>query len=170
MMDALMTREDTLIRLMKEHQADVWRYLRFLGAESATADDLTQEAFIELYRNPIEERSRNATAAWLRKVAQHRYLNRLRGAKREVAFDPETAEAAWVSLTPDTGDDRIEALERCLEKLAERARRAVDLKYTQDRKEAEVAELLETSAEAAKALLKRARNQLRECIEKQVRA
>jgi RNA polymerase sigma-70 factor (ECF subfamily) len=168
MMDALMTREDTLIRLMKEHQADVWRYLRFLGAEPATADDLAQEVFIELYRNPIEEISRAATAAWLRKAARHRYLNWLRRAKREIPSDQlEAAEVTWAGLTPAGSDARLDALERCLQKLAGRARRAIELRYRDGRREAEVAEQLETSAEAAKALLKRARSQLRECVERQ---
>jgi len=169
-MDALMTKEDTLIRLMTEHQADVWRYLRFLGAEPATADDLVQEAFIELYRNPIEEISRNHTAAWLRTVARNTFLNRRRRERREVSVELlDQAEAIWLRLTPtENSDDRLEALERCLGKLSERARRAVELRYEQAMKEAEVGEALETSAEAAKALLKRTRNQLRECIEGQV--
>lgn len=169
-MDALMTQHDTLIRLMREHQADLWRYLRFLGAEPATADDLTQEVFIELYRNPIDEISRQSTAAWLRKAARHRFLNWLRDNRREAAHELlEQAEQVWRDFTPGSADERLDALERCLDKLGERARRAIDLKYREARKETEVAEALETSTEAAKALLKRTREQLRECVERQVR-
>ncbi|MBZ0137934.1 MAG: RNA polymerase sigma factor [Planctomycetes bacterium] len=166
-----MTQEQNLIRLMQEHQRDVWRYLRYIGAEAALADDITQETFIELFHNPINELSRSATAGWLRKVAKHRYLNALRKMKREVPADwLEEAESVWSDLTPETSDDRLDALERCLNKLSERARQAIELKYTQARKETEVAEALETTAEAAKALLKRTREQLRECIERQVKA
>jgi RNA polymerase sigma-70 factor (ECF subfamily) len=83
----------------------------------------------------------------------------------------EAAEAAWAALTPTgQGDDRLEALQRCLEKLAERARSAVDLKYAQGRSEAEVAELLQTTLDATKSLLKRTRAQLRECGERQVQS
>ena len=170
-MEALMTREENLIRLMNEHQADLWRYLRFMGADAAMADDITQETFIELYRNPIKEISRAATSAWLRKAARHRYLNVLRKEKREVSSEwLDAADEAWAGLTPETSDDRLEALERCLQKLSERARKAVELKYAQSRKEAEVAELLETTGEAVKALLKRTREQLRDCVQRQVQA
>jgi RNA polymerase sigma-70 factor, ECF subfamily len=166
-MDALMTEHDSLIRLMREHQTDVWRWLRFLGADAATAEDITQETFIELYRNPISEFSRAATSAWLRKAARHRFLNSLRS-RKQVELTPEAAEAAWVALTPDSSDARLEALERCLDKLPERGRRAIEFKYREARKETEVAELMETTIDAAKALLKRTREQLRECIERQV--
>ena len=171
-MDALMTQEETLIRLMQEHQADVWRYLRFLGADAATADDVTQEAFIELLRHPIEEISRNHTAAWLRKVARHRFLNHLRGVKRELPMEVlNHADELWLRFTPSgNADDRLEALENCLAKLGERARRAIQLKYADGCKETEVAEVLETSAEGAKALLKRTRGQLRDCVERRVRS
>lgn len=170
-MDALMTQEDTLIRLMQEHQRDVWRYLRFLGAENAVADDVTQETFIELYRNPIEEISRNHTAAWLRKVARHRFLNLLRREKRELSVELlGDADVIWLQFTPaEDSDERLEALELCLQKLGSRARQAVELKYARSCKETEVAEALDTTAEAAKALLKRTRQQLRDCVERQVR-
>ena len=168
-MEALMTRDETLIRLMKEHQADVWRYLRFIGADAATADDVTQETFIYMYRRLIDGDTRRSTSAYLRKAARSFFLNRLRDSKREVTLDIDAADTVWEELTPETSDERIDALERCLEKLSERARRAIDLKYREAHKEAEVAALLETSAEAAKALLKRTREQLRECVERQVR-
>ena len=35
--------EMDLASLVREHQADVWRYLRYLGAAADDADDLTQE-------------------------------------------------------------------------------------------------------------------------------
>jgi RNA polymerase sigma-70 factor (ECF subfamily) len=171
LMEAVMTREGALIRLMKDHQADVWRFLRLIGCESALADDLTQETFLYIYRNPVEEISHAATAAYLRKAARNLLLNRRRKEGREQPLDVEAAEAAWAALTPTgQGDDRLEALQRCLEKLAERARSAVDLKYAQGRSEAEVAELLQTTLDATKSLLKRTRAQLRECVERQVQS
>lgn len=170
MMEALMAREETLIRLMNEHQADVWRYLRFLGAGRSLSDDLTQEVFVYVYRRPITEISRPQTAAYLRKCARNRYLNWRRREGREVSMDAlAAAETSWVTLTPDGGDERLIALERCLEKLGDRARHAVDLKYARTLSEAEVATRMNTTPEAAKALLKRARAQLRKCVERKLK-
>lgn len=164
-----MTREDALISLMTEHQADVWRYLRLLGCDAALADDLAQETFLYIYRNPIQQISRAATATYLRKAARNLLLNRRRKQQRETSLDFEAAELAWTELTPASGDERLEALTRCLEQLAERARSAIDLKYAQNRSEAEVATAMAASVDAVKSLLKRARQQLRECVEAQVK-
>ena len=48
--------EHDVIRLVQQHQAEVWRYLRFLGATAELADDLTQETFLQLLRAPFEDR------------------------------------------------------------------------------------------------------------------
>jgi RNA polymerase sigma-70 factor (ECF subfamily) len=168
-MESVMTHEQALIRLMHEHQADVWRFLRLLGCDASSADDLTQETFLYIYRNPLEELSAAATAAYLRKAARSMLINRRRKQSREQCLDFDAAEAAWNAATPATGDDRLDALQRCLEMLADRARQAIDLKYAQGRSESEVAALLGSSLDAAKSLLKRARHQLRECVESKVR-
>jgi RNA polymerase sigma-70 factor, ECF subfamily len=168
-MKAVMTREQALIRLMEEHQADVWHFLRFLGCEEALADDLTQDTFLYVYRKPIVEISRAATAAYLRRTARSLMIDRLRRQKREVTLDLNALEQAWADMTPEGHhEDRLALLQRCLDKLAARAREAIDLKYAQDRTEAEVAKCLDTTLDAAKALLKRARQQLRECVERQL--
>jgi hypothetical protein len=36
--------QDDVVRLVQAHQREVWRYLRFLGASTELADDLTQNA------------------------------------------------------------------------------------------------------------------------------
>lgn len=164
-----MTREDALIRLMQEHQSDVWRFLRLLGCDAPSADDLTQETFLYVFRNPIEQTSHTSTAAYLRKAARNMLLNRRRKERREQPLDIEAAEAAWSAVTPVSGDERIDALRQCLDKLAERARQAIDLKYAQNRSEADVAGALACTMDAAKSLLKRARQQLRECVESGVK-
>ncbi|MCC7510046.1 MAG: RNA polymerase sigma factor [Planctomycetes bacterium] len=165
-----MTQHEALIRLMQEHQADVWRFLRLLGAEPSLADDLAQETFLYIYRHPIDEVSRESTAAYLRKAARNLLLNRRRKDSREQSLDVDAAELAWVAASPQGSTDaRLESLQRCLEKLAARSRQAIELKYSQNRSEAEVAQTLETTLDAAKSLLKRTRQQLRECIESQVK-
>jgi len=165
-MEALMTREDALIELMRAHQRGIWRYLRFLGADVALADDLTQETFIAAFEKPFDERGHAATAAYLRLAARNLYLNVLRREKKQLPFDVEEAERAWLALTPsENSDERLELLQRCLDELPERGRRAIDLEYREGKGGREIASLMQTSEDAIKALLKRARGELRDCIE-----
>lgn len=40
---------DSFAQLIRQHQSAVWGYLRVLGADSATAGDLTQETFLRVH-------------------------------------------------------------------------------------------------------------------------
>jgi RNA polymerase sigma-70 factor, ECF subfamily len=57
--------------VVRRYQAEVWRYLRYLGASAELADDLTQETFLQFLRAPYEERGPGSRAAWLRTVARN---------------------------------------------------------------------------------------------------
>ena len=83
-----------LLQLVDEHQTALWRYLRFLGAAHAEAEDLVQETFIRVWQRPFEIRSPESSLAYLRKVARSRLLMLLRTrsgrpaiANLEEAFD-----------------------------------------------------------------------------------
>lgn len=170
-MAALMTKEEQLVALMQEHQTNVWRFLRMLGCERAQADDLTQDVFLYVLDHPFLELNRAATSAYLRKAARNLYRNWLRDHRRELPLNLEAeSEATWAEATPaESSDDRVQALRRCLEKLADRQRQAVDLKYGQARSEAEVAAAMDATVDAIKGLLKRTREQLRDCVQRQVK-
>jgi len=164
----LATQQETLVRLMHEHQADLWRYLRLLGCDASRADDLTQETFLYVLRHPMRDYARAATAAYLRRAARNLLLNLLRRESRHVPLEEwDEADRAWQDLTRENGDARIDMLRGCLQQLADRAREAVKLRYGDGLGEAEVAARLGASEEAVKALLKRARSALRACIERQ---
>ena len=42
-------------RLVREHQAGVWRYLRVLGCPATEAEDLTQETFLAVLTRPFHD-------------------------------------------------------------------------------------------------------------------
>ena len=70
-----------LDQLVREHQADLWWYLRTLGCDAATAEDLTQECFVALMQSDFEARHPRATFGYLRTSARHRYISLLRKQK-----------------------------------------------------------------------------------------
>ena len=58
--------------LVAKHQHGVWRYLRMLGCDTATADDLTQETFLKVLRSQdFKQVSHTATSSYLRRTAYH---------------------------------------------------------------------------------------------------
>ena len=70
--------------IVRAHQAELWRYLRFLGCEATLVDDLIQETFLSLLQKPFEDRGPATTAAYLRRVARNHYLMALRKSARVV--------------------------------------------------------------------------------------
>ena len=156
-----------LAELVQAHQAGVWRYLRFLGCEASQADDLTQETFLSVHRKPFEDRSCEATAAYLRTVARNLFLMSLRRSRRQALLPSLTvADEVWDRFhASDGGDNYLDALRECVETLEGRARQAVELFYQQDRSRAEIAQQLDMSEDGVKTLLRRTREVLRRCIE-----
>ncbi len=154
--------------IIREHQLGVWRYLRFLGASEALADDLTQEVFVAVLSRPFEYESRSRTSALLRTIARNQFVNTLRRGKREVSLEElQTREEMWVEIEgDDEGAAHREALDRCLDKLPERPRQVLSVYYGNDYSRAEAADTLGMTEEALKKFLWRVRETLRECVER----
>ncbi|MBK8096449.1 MAG: RNA polymerase sigma factor [Planctomycetes bacterium] len=148
-------------------RTDLWRFLRWLGADAALADDLTQDALLRLVRQPPRERDPAVLAGWLRTTAL-RLFARSRGRRREgVPFDDETELlVAWQRWAgQDGGDRRAAALSQCLDQLAPTTRAALDLVYRHRTPLAEVAAAVGLRLAGLKSLLARARTHLHGCIE-----
>ncbi len=155
--------------LVRTHQERLWLYLRYLGCDAATAEDVVQDTFLEVWRRPFEERSPASTRAYLRRVAKNRFLMAVRRGRAVVAFDAlDEADALWATQQEeDDGSRYSEALRHCLERLSDRARQAIDHFYGGNASRRHVAELLGLSVDGVKTLLRRARNALKTCIERQ---
>jgi RNA polymerase sigma-70 factor (ECF subfamily) len=157
-----------LAALVREHQGDVWRYLRYLGAESHDADDLTQETFLALARSEFVEQGPRQTTVYLRTVARNQLLMLRRRQGREVSTtDLETAEAVWSQhMEPHGAAGFLDALAECLEQLEGRVRTAIDGFYRDRLSREELAAKLDMKPDGVKTLLRRTRELLRNCIEK----
>ncbi|MCC6493756.1 MAG: RNA polymerase sigma factor [Pirellulales bacterium] len=163
--------EFDLASVVREHQADLWRYLRYLGATAEDADDLAQETFLAVARTPFEQRSRHETAAYLRTAARNQLLMLRRRQGRQVStVELAAAEQVWAEAT-DGGpvSELLELLSRCYEALSGRAREAVDRFYREGDSREQLAARLEISVDGVKTLLRRTRTVLRECMERRVR-
>ncbi len=157
--------------VVRTHQASVWRYLRLLGCPVATADDLTQEVFLVLLRQPVEERGDDALGRWLRRVAWNLCRAERRRFRRGLETrTPEELENAWSGYArADSGGGYRDALRACLGRLGGRARRGLELRYRDGASRTAIAQALGLGEEGAKTLLRRAKDHLRACIERRLR-
>jgi RNA polymerase sigma-70 factor (ECF subfamily) len=154
-------------RLIDDHQAGIWRYLRALGCDRSEADDLTQDTFLAVLQRPFVNYSPAATAAYLRKVARNRFISARRRSGRLVFLEQiEELDRTWMRLASDDhGDALLDALRECLSELTERARHALTMRFRDRLPRAEIARTLEITEHGAKNLMQRAKKQLRACIE-----
>ena len=157
--------------IIRSHQRGVWRFLRWLGADPALADDLLQEAFLLLLQRPPADRSEPAVAAWLRTTAANLFRSSGRRARWGVPLhDGDLLDAVWQeNAGNDGGDGDQEALALCLEQLPERTRQALDLRYRHGLAEPALAAALGLRAGGVKTLLRRARELLAQCIRAKTR-
>lgn len=164
----------TAAELVTEHQAGVWRYLRYLGAGEALADDLTQETFLAVLRKPFDYQGPAETAAYLRTVARRQFLLAIRKERRGTTPEQlETAESVWVESVGDSvtgfGGDYLDALASCLEQLDGKAKAVIDGRYRDDQSRAALATSLGLTEDGVKTLLRRTRDVLRKCVEKKIK-
>lgn len=153
-------------QIVRRHQAEIWRYLRFLGASAELADDLCQETFLQLLRAPFVERGDAARAAWLRTVARNLLIKSFRRPPFATT-DIEDIEHAWSAFARDDGgDETLSRLRECLDQLDGRAAEAVRLHYEQRRSRREIGRTLGIGEQGVKSLLRRSRQVLRECVER----
>ena len=154
--------------LVLRHQNGVWRYLRVLGCDATTADDLTQETFLRvLRRNNLVQHSDEATSEYLRGTAynllisNHRKLGRMQVTESTTLLDESWQRWAGKDLT---GDEAVDALRECLEQLTDRAREALRMRFVQNVPRVEIGAALGITDHGARNLMQRAKSQLRDCV------
>jgi RNA polymerase sigma-70 factor (ECF subfamily) len=159
-----------LAELARRHRLGVWRYLRFLGCDDAAADDLAQETFLAVARKPPADFGVSATSAYLRTIARNLFLAWTRKHRRQgVIEDLDLVDSVWCEFArDDDGDAWVEALRACVDELAGRPRKAIDLHYQGGASREQIAEKLEMTPEGVKTLLRRTRAVLRQCVERRV--
>ena len=163
--------------LVAQHQTGVWWYLRFLGADDATADDLTQDTFLAFLRWPPDLRDPDAVGGYLRTVARNALFRAHR--RRQIPSartrdELQQLAEAWDLLHPPCQDaDRefgthsdgmLAALADCVERLPDATRRLVTLKYEQDLTSAEMARETGLGESNVRVTLHRALRQLHDCV------
>jgi RNA polymerase sigma-70 factor (ECF subfamily) len=152
-------------------------FFRRLG-DREEAEDLTQDVFLRLYRSRTRYEPRAKFATWLFHITQNVARNALRSRRRRpclrlgaVVGDDEGS--FLEGLLMDRGDAPSRPLERAelaglvrtaVSGLADRQRTALELHQFEDHTYSEVAAEMDMSPKAAKSLLYRARNQLRESL------
>ena len=146
------------------------RYLLAQGCGIAEAEDLTQDAFAIAWSKGAEGMPPGRRAAFLRTTALNLLRNRRRQRHgREVSLQDAVHVLFEEACAADSGEALWEAVARCKEQLAPKARTALELVYEQGCGREQVATRLDLKANGLKTLLQRTRDALRHCVERSLR-
>src|SRR5512133_47990 len=152
--------DDAFERFYRKHVGEVYQYALAVLGNSADAEDVTQQTFLNAYRAFQRGGRPTKPHNWLIKIAHNVCRMRWRQSGRRPHEVP--LERAGEPAAPDDERPSLDVLLSALAKLPFNQRSAIVMREVEDRSYAEIAEVLGVSVPAVEALLFRARGNLRE--------
>ena len=131
------------------------------------ADDIIQEVARQATANFDQYDRSRPFIAWLIGIARQRMAEAFRKqGRRPIVFSSEVIDSLTETYTElqDESSDRLAALRTCMEKLSDRHRRVLDLRYARRLSSKAIAEQVGGSTSSIDVMLHRVRTALRDCI------
>lgn len=141
-----------LITLYKER---LYWHIRNIVKSHDDTDDVLQNTFIKIYKNIHNFKGESKLFSWMYRIATNESITFLnKNAKRLQTTNEEVQQLAINNLTSDVyfeGDTIQLKLQKAIATLPEKQQLVFNMKYFQDLKFKDMAEILETSEGALKA-------------------
>ena len=160
--------------LVMRHRAELFAYLVAAVRHPQDAEDLLQDTCAAAARSWEQFVPGTPFMAWAREIARRRILEHARATRRRpTCVDPEVLarlDAAAVAIeAAEPADARRDALRECVSGLGGVARRVIDLRYRLRLWVPDIASAIGKSVQSTYAILKRARQALRECADRRLK-
>lgn len=159
--------------LIKKYEVNVFRTAIGFLHNKEDAQDIAQDVFIKVFQSLSSFNSKAAFSTWLYRITVNTSLNFLRKKKRR-DFWLGLTELIQVpskdKLAPTVIREKSEKaiIQQAIDNLPEKQRRAFVLAKYEELPQRQVAEIMEISEGAVEQLLLRARNNLKNKLEKQL--
>lgn len=150
-------------RLFVRHQPAIRAFALGLCGDFSLAEDVVQETFLTASAKAADFRPDSNFMAWVCTIARFKVLEVERGRRRFSTAAIESLAAA--APVEGFAEDRLERLLECIDKLPEKAREVVRLRYFSEHGLAEIAALLGRTAAGVNSTLVKAREALRHCVD-----
>lgn len=151
-------------RIFEAHYSVVYTSVLRLVKEEATAEDLSQDLFLTLWKNRSRTVITTSLEAYLRRAASNRALNYLRD--RKLLLDEGLQEEALVATEPSEhlrleGQELQEAIDKAIDALPDRCRVVFVLSRYEGLKYTEIAQEMGISVKTVEHQISRALRDLR---------
>lgn len=158
--------------LVREHQAGLRAFIRMLGAEAASVDDLAQEVFLVAWRRLADFESGTDFGKWLRGIARHLVANdRRKEARRSRLLPFAVTDLLLHQADHDPAESvdvrrLVSVMQDCVAQLPPRHREILQRRYASSENATDLARELSMRADTLRQMLLRIRVVVKECIER----
>jgi RNA polymerase sigma-70 factor, ECF subfamily len=131
--------------LYARHNVRVYRFILRLTANSATAEDIVSDVFLDVWRSAPRFEAKSSVATWLMAIARYKALSVMRQ-RIDAPLDERVAESVEdEAADPETAADtarRSEIIRKCMMQLSAAHREVMDLVYYHDKSVDEIAQIV----------------------------
>jgi len=128
--------------LYLKHHVRVYRFLRQITTDKASAEDLTSEVFLEVWRQAVRFEKRSSVSTWILGIARYKALRDNRDHRKFGEFAGAMPNEFNRTFEFDNACLRKFILQRFLSNLSSKHRIIIDLVYYQEKTVDEVAIIL----------------------------
>lgn len=148
-------REQAFTVLVEKYQERLYNHIRRLVINHQDADDVLQNTFIKVWRNLKTFQGDSQLYTWLYRIATNEsfnYLNRQKKRASTSIDDEELAVAKQLKADPYFEGDEIQRkIQKAIQRLPERQKAVFSLRYYDEMKYEDMAEVIGRSEGALKA-------------------
>lgn len=152
--------------LVERYRAEFARYAAALVGDPDRAADAMQEAFIRAYRSLASCRDVKRVKAWFFRILTNQCHDQRTRTRREISLEGQDQPARDRADAQVLQAELREAIERALDHLTPEQREAFVLRHIDGKSYEEMAALLGTGVDALKMRVYRARDALRQQLER----
>lgn len=161
----------TFTRLWTDVQPAVTQYVASLVRDHWAVRDIVQNTSLTLLRKFTEYDDKRSFLPWALGTAKYEILGYQRdSARSRMVFDTEFLEEytqAWAKVVPRFRD-HASALRQCIDQLDGQPKKILSMRYADNQPSPVIASELGLTSVNVRAILKRTRNALQRCVEKQL--
>jgi len=149
--------------MFARHRVRVFRFIQGMVRNTAVAEDLVSQVFLDVWRSASRFEGRARVSTWLLSIARLKALSSLRKRTYENIDQDDVVAIVDAADTPEAALDRKETnaiLRACIDKLSPAHRELIDLVYYHEKSVAEASEIVGIPYATVKIRMFYARKQL----------
>ncbi len=153
--------------IVRDQQSIVYSIAYHYFNDVASAEEIAQDVFLQLYKNLQSIRSPDHLRSWLRRTTAHRCIDALR--RRQTRREVPLEETGHITAEYLESDPLLHGqLQRLIASLPEKPRMVLVLKYSEDMDAEDIASLMNIPVATVRSHLQRALKLIRDKASRQI--